>query len=241
MKIKGTTAVVTGAGGGLGTCLAGELVSRGAARVYAGGRTAYAVQHVVELDPERVQPLTLDITDDSQAKAAAKTAPDANLVFNNAGVNAFSTPLEADPMLIRRDFDTNVIGMLYVTRAFAPVLERNGGGAFVNTLSLLALAPVTAMSPYCLSKAAGHSLTQALRNELSARRIAVLGVYPGPMDTPMMDGIDAPKARPEEVAKAILDATEAGTEDVMPDQFSADSYGGLSSDPKSLERTLSAF
>jgi hypothetical protein len=57
----------------------------------------------------------------------------------------------------------------------------------------------------------------------------------------MMDGIDAPKARPEEVAKAILDATEAGTEDIMPDQFSDGSYRGLSSDPKSLERMLSAF
>jgi len=241
MEIMGARAVVTGAGGGLGSCLVSELLSRGAARVYAGGRTADDVRAAVEIDPERVHPMVLDVTNEAQARAAAKTASDANLVFNNAGAHSFSMPLAADREMFMRDFETNVIGMLCVTRAFVPVLEKNGGGAFVNTLSLLGLAPVCGMSPYCASKAAAHSLTQSLRNELSGRGIAVLGVYPGPMDTPMMHGIEAPKALPEDAAGAILEGIEADTWDIMPDQFSADAYEALSADPKSLERTLSAF
>jgi len=61
------------------------------------------------------------------------------------------------------------------------------------------------------------------------------------MDTPMMHGIEAPKALPEDAAGAILDGIEADTWDIMPDQFSADAYEALSADPKSLERTLSAL
>ncbi|MBV8734011.1 MAG: SDR family NAD(P)-dependent oxidoreductase [Solirubrobacterales bacterium] len=241
MKIRGASVVVTGAGGGLGTCLIHELLRRGAVRVYAGGRTEESSRDAVEIDPEVVSPMVLDITSESDAAAAAATASDANLVFNNAGVIAFGAPLEVDLSAVEHDFRTNVIGTLRVTQAFAPVLEANGGGTIVNTLSLLSLAPVTGMSPYCASKAAAHSFTQSLRHELAARGIAVLGVYPGPMDTPMLAGVKAPKARPEAVAKSILDAVEAGQEYIAPDDFSAQAYAGYRSNPESLETMLAAF
>jgi hypothetical protein len=109
-----------------------------------------------------------------------------------------------------------------VTQAFVPVLEAGGGGTIVNTLSLLSLAPVTGMSPYCASKAASHSFTQSLRHELADRGIAVLGVYPGPMGTPMLDGVKATKARPEAVAKAILDARWLSTLDAITEELVSD-------------------
>ena len=241
MKIGGATAVVTGAAGGLGKCLTRELLRRGAVRVYAAGRTEESVIDAVAIDPEVVVPLVLDITSETDAATAAAIATDANLVFNNAGVAAFGTPIEADLLAVERDLTTNVVGTLRVTQAFAPVLEANGGGTIVNTLSLLSLAPVTWLSPYCASKAASHSLTQALRHELGERGIAVLGVYPGAIDTPMVDGVDIPKAKPEDVAKAMVDAVEAGEEYITPDDFSVQAYAGYCSDPRSLETMIGAF
>jgi NAD(P)-dependent dehydrogenase (short-subunit alcohol dehydrogenase family) len=96
MEIDGVNAVVTGANGGLGKCLVDQLLARGAARVYAAGRDRASLDAVISADPDRVTHVLLDITDESQARAAAESAPDAKLVFNNAGVMAFGTPLESN-------------------------------------------------------------------------------------------------------------------------------------------------
>jgi short-subunit dehydrogenase len=146
-----------------------------------------------------------------------------------------------DLSLIERDFATNCCGTLRVTRAFAPVLEANGGGAIVNVLSLLALAPIPGMSAYCASKAAAHSLTQALRAQLAPRGIRVVGAYPGAMDTDMMKGADVPKADPATVARKILDSLEAGQEETAPDTFSSQAYQMWLHDPQALERMFAAL
>jgi short-subunit dehydrogenase len=183
----------------------------------------------------------LDVNDGEQARAAAELASDVSLIFNNAGVMAFGTPIDADLAEIERAITTNYVGMLRVTRAFIPVLEANGGGAFVNIVSLVALAPITGMSAYCASKAATHSMTSALRHQLAGRGIAVLGVYPGAMDTDMMAGVEAPKAEPADVARAIVDGVEAGTEYITPDPFSSDAYNAWCSDPRELEAQLAIY
>lgn len=92
MEINGVTAVVTGANGGLGKCVVDQLLARGALRVYAAGRERAPLEGVVSADPDRVRPLVLDITDETQVHAAAESAADAKLVFNNARVMAFGTP-----------------------------------------------------------------------------------------------------------------------------------------------------
>ena len=241
MEINGVTAVVTGANGGLGACLVDQLLTRGARRVYAAGRERAALDGVVSADPDRVRPLVLDITDETQAHAAAEFATDAKLVFNNAGVMAFGTPLNADLELLERDMVVNYLGTLRVTRAFAPVLIANGGGMFVNILSLLAFAPITGMSPYCASKAAARSMTQALRNELGDSGVSVLGVYPWGMNTRMLAGVESPKVEPKDVAYVVLDGVETGAEDLAPDQFSSDAYARWRKDPKTLEQQLAAY
>jgi NAD(P)-dependent dehydrogenase (short-subunit alcohol dehydrogenase family) len=242
MQINGTSVLVTGASRGLGKCIVEGLLARGARRVYAAAPNIASVEPVAAADGGRVIPLALDVTDDDQVAAAARTADDVSIVFNNAGVMTFGTPLDADLEAAERDMRVNYLGTLRVTRAFAPVLERRGGGAVVNIISLLGLAPVTGMSPYCASKAATHSLTQALRHQLAGNGIAVMGVYPGAINTDMLAGVEAPKAQPEDVAQAILDAVEQGSEeDITPDQFSSEAYAGWRADPKSLERQLAAF
>jgi NAD(P)-dependent dehydrogenase (short-subunit alcohol dehydrogenase family) len=84
-------------------------------------------------------------------------------------------------------------------------------------------------------------MTQAVRHQLADSGIAVLGVYPGAMNTESVAGLEAPKAPPQDVACHILDAVDAGTDDdIMPDQFSSGAYATWRADPKSLERQLAA-
>ena len=100
----------------------------------------------------------------------------------------------------------NYDGTFDAIRAFVPVFEANGGGAIVNVLSLLSLASTPPMAGYSASKAAAHSLTQALRPVLAARGITVHGVYPAGIDTDMLRGIDRSQdARVGIVAAGVLD------------------------------------
>jgi short-subunit dehydrogenase len=241
MMIKDATALVTGANRGLGRQLADQLLDRGVRRLYAAALTLASLDPLVALSPRRVVPLELDITNDSQVAAAAAAAPDVRLVINNAGVMSFGEPLEVDLGLIEHNFTTNCCGTLRVTRAFAPVLEANGGGTILNILSVLALAPVTGMSAYCASKAAAHSLTQALRAQLAPRGFSVVGAYPGAMDTGMMKGADVPKADPATVARAILDGLEAGRKEIAPDAFSAQADKTWLHDPQAVERDFATL
>src|SRR5215470_4637788 len=163
MKINGATALITGANGGLGQFLTAELIRRGAKRVYAAARRRdSSLDPVVTLDVERIVPMALDITDDGQAQAAAQAAADVDLLINNAGVMSFGNPAQTELAAVDRDMQVNFVGTLRVTKAFIGVLEANHG-TLVNILTALALAPITWMSPYCASKAAGHSMTLALR------------------------------------------------------------------------------
>lgn len=240
-KLEGSRALVTGANRGLGRCIAEELLIAGIEQLYLAAPQAESLAELVANDSDRVVPIALDITNETQVRQAAKRASDVDFVFNNAGTGYFSTPLAADLDLAERDFRVNVLGTLRVIQAFTPVLEGKGGGTFVNVLSLLALAPITWMSPYCASKAASYSLSLSLRAELSSKGISLIDVYPGAMDTDLMKGVDAQKADPREVAKAILESLESGVEDITPDGFSSSGYVTWRRDPKELERELAAF
>jgi NAD(P)-dependent dehydrogenase (short-subunit alcohol dehydrogenase family) len=239
MDVKGSTALVTGASRGIGRTLVEELLARGAARVYAGSRRPDGWRNPYG-DP-RVVPLALDVTDVAQIAAAAARADDVTLLVNNAGSMAFADPLAGDLADIEADWRTNYLGPVVVTRAFAPVLERNGGGAVVNVLSLIAFAPVPMLSGYSASKAAAASATQALRAQLAGRGITVHGVFPGAVDTEMSRELVVPKTRPAEVAVAILDAVEAGETEVFPDPMARDGYAAWRADPAALARQLASL
>jgi NAD(P)-dependent dehydrogenase (short-subunit alcohol dehydrogenase family) len=234
MKLSGSVALVTGANRGLGARLVTELLGAGAAKVYATSRTPSAAAG----DDPRVQPLRLDVTDPASVAAATAAAPDVTVLVNNAGVLAFGSALTGDLASFERDLDTNYLGTLRVTRAFAPVLARNAPAAIVNILTLIALAPAGPMAGYSASKAAAHSITQALRAELRDRGVTVLGAYPGGIDTDMLAGVDAPKAPPEVVAERVIASLAAGETLVFPDDNSAGAGSVYLSDPVKLEQML---
>jgi NAD(P)-dependent dehydrogenase (short-subunit alcohol dehydrogenase family) len=236
MNLTGSVALVTGANRGLGARLVAELLSAGAAKVYATARTPGAV---AAADP-RVRALALDVTDPASVTAAAAAAPDVTVLVNNAGVLAFGSALDGDLDSFERDLRTNYLGSLRVTRAFVPALERNAPAAVVNVLTVIALAPVGSMAGYSASKAAAHSMTQSFRRELRDRGITVLGAYPGGIDTDMLAGVEIEKAAPEAVARRILAGLAAGETVVFPDDVSAGAGSVYLSDPLKLEQMLTA-
>lgn len=234
MDISASIPVVTGAGRGLGRHLVDGLLDRGVDKVCALARDPSSVRQ-----DSRVVAVRFDLSDPERIAAAARQAPDATLVINNASTAVFSTPLEADLGAVRAELEVNFEGLYRTIRAFVPVIEANGGGHIVNVLSLLSLASTPPMTGYSASKAAAHSLTQGLRPVLAGKGIAVHGVYPGGIDTDMLAGIDAPKTSAAEVAGGVLAGLAADLEDIFPDPNSQAMSQVWWSDPKSFERAFS--
>jgi NAD(P)-dependent dehydrogenase (short-subunit alcohol dehydrogenase family) len=137
---------------------------------------------------------------------------------------------------VRRDMETNFYGPLLVTRAFAPVIERNGGGHILNVHS--ALSWLADGTPYSASKAALWSQTNSLRLALQPRGIAVTGLHVAYVDTEMTSGLTAPKADPREVAVAALDGIEAGAHEVLVDDTTRWIKSQLSGDLEALYTQL---
>jgi len=238
MNIANKTALVTGANRGIGRALVDALLERGAARVYATARNPRTLR---ELEDERVTPLTLDITSDEQITSAVEQVERLDLLINNAGIAIPDDIVSGDLGVVQRHLDVNFLGPLKVTRAFLPHLE-NSGGAVINVLSIAAIASTPFIASYSSSKAAAFSMTQALRALLAHKGVAVHAVLPGPVDTDMNRDFDFPKASAVDVARATLEAFEAGEEDIFPDPMSRGLYEVWHSSPtKYLEREFAAF
>jgi NAD(P)-dependent dehydrogenase (short-subunit alcohol dehydrogenase family) len=233
MTIADKTVLVTGANRGIGQALVAEALSRGAKRVYAGTR-----QPLTHPDG-RVTPLTLDVTNPAQIQAAAEKVEALDILINNAGVLLYDDL--SDRAALERHLAVNLFGTYGVTQAFLPLLTRSRG-AIVNNVSLMALAPLPLTPAYSISKAAAFSLTQSLRALLAGQGVRVHAALTGPTDTDMVRDFDIPKASPESVARAILDAVDNGEEDIFPDPMSrsvADSWRGGAA--KALERQNAAL
>jgi NAD(P)-dependent dehydrogenase (short-subunit alcohol dehydrogenase family) len=221
VDISSSTALVTGANRGLGKQFVSELLRRGA-RVYAGARDPGSI------DVDGATPIAVDVTDPASVAAAAEAAGDVTLLINNAGIDCSVDLLTGDLDGARRELDTNYFGTLSVVRAFAPVIERNGGGGILNVLSVLSWLSMPSLSGYCASKSAAWSMTNAVRAQLADKGIRVTALHVGLMDTDMAAGLDAPKANPADVAAQALDGIAAGAYEVLADDVSRGVQAGLS-------------
>ncbi|MFD1695758.1 SDR family oxidoreductase [Roseibium aestuarii] len=237
--IKGSTALVTGANRGIGKAFVTGLLARGAVKVYAAARNTHSLAPLVADHGDRVVPLTLDVTREQDVADAVARAGDISLLINNAGTAAFSSFTAEDAVeSAREEMETNYIGPLRLSRAFAPVLKANGGGAIINLGSIASYVNFPVLGTYSASKAAVHSLTQGLRAQLAGQATQVLGVYPGPVDTDMAAGFDTDKTSPEAVVKAILDALEQGEDSVFPDVASSQLHGQFQADPSATAQAV---
>ncbi len=213
MQIKGAVALVTGANRGLGQAYARALVQRGAHTVYAGAR------HPEDVSDPDVTPLKLDITSPEQVADAVRGCGELTLLINNAA-EARLSPLIGTGSLedAREQMETNYFGTLAMCQAFAPVLARNGGGALVNMCSIISFFNRPSIGSCCASKAALWSITNGIRIELRPQGTLVLGVHAGFIDTRLAVGFDGPKHAPADIAAQVLDAIEAGQEELLADE-----------------------
>ena len=188
-----------------------------------------------------VEAVQLDITSEADVAAAVERCGDITLLINNAGIGTGTSVLADDAMdKMQREFDTNVLGPLAMSRAFAPVLGDNGGGAIVNVLSVLSWYAAPPSALYCAAKAASWSLTNSLRLELLAQRTQVVAVHVGFMDTDMTAGLKVPKSSPDDIARLVLDAVQAGESEVLADDASRQVKAALSGDLALLYPAIAA-
>lgn len=222
MKIENSVVLVTGANRGIGLAFAQALLARGARKVYAAARNPASVTQ------PGVTPLQLDVTNPDDIAAAVKQASDVTLVINNAGIAQPGGFLAPDSEAVaRRIFETNFFGMLNVSKAFAPTLKANGGGALLNVLSVASWANGGELAAYSASKSASWSLTNALRHELASQKTQVLGLHMAYVDTDLTRGFDVPKTSAEDIVQRALDGLEAGADEVLADALTQQVHQGL--------------
>lgn len=216
------TALVTGANRGLGEQLAIELVARGA-KVYAAARRPETV------DLPGVIPIQLDITDPASVRRAARIAADVTVLVNNAGVSTRANLLIGPIEDVRLEMETHYFGTLNVIRAFAPIIEGNGGGAILNVLSVLSWLHPHTSGAYASAKAAAWALADAVREELAPRGVSVSALHVGYMDTDMVTYIPADqKTDPAVVARLAVDGLLDGAPEIIADDISRHAKAALS-------------
>ncbi|RZA32802.1 MAG: SDR family oxidoreductase [Lysobacteraceae bacterium] len=226
MNIQNATVLVTGANRGLGAEFARQALARGAKKVYAAARDPGSVTLA------GVVPVKLDVTDAAAVAALAAALGDVDLVINNAGVANTGSIMDADSAeSLRWMLETNVFGILNMSQAFAPVLEKHGGGAFVNVLSVASWKSNPVLAGYAVTKAAAWNLSNGVREALRAQGTQVLGVHVGLIDTDLTRGFDLPKLTPGTVVERVFAALEAGASEVLVDDITRAVKQGLVAEP----------
>ena len=180
------TVLITGANRGIGKSIAVEFIKKGAAKVFLAVRNTDSVKPLIEECGDKVAVLELDVADAVSINRAAQIADDAQIVVNNAGVLKNATALDPNAIdALAFQMQVNVMGLMLMAQAFAPVLRKNGGGAFVQLNSVASLRAFPDFATYAASKAAAYSITQALKSEFNEQGTAVVSVHPGPIKTDM--------------------------------------------------------
>lgn len=233
MKVSDSTALVTGANRGLGAAFLDALTDRKAGKIYAAARDPSSLR--IRNDGQ-VIPLFLDVTDTDVVASVARDARDTTLLINNAGAITHSQLIGAETLDgAREEMEVNYWGILNMCRAFAPTLAESGG-AIVNILSIGALAPFNYVGTYCAAKAAAWSASQGVRGELRERGVRVFAAFVGPLATDMaLEDETEGRHDPRIVAGNILEAVEAGEENIFPDPTSQKIAQAYRTDPFSLE------
>ena len=199
-RLSGRTALVTGAGNGLGRAIAVQLAGVGV-RVVVTGRTRAPLQDTAGLIEQaggsaRVE--TVDVADNASVAALAEmlAGEQVSILINNAGVPGPVTPLiDVEPADWNAVSAVNVSGVFLMCRAFLPAMIARGTGDVINLASVSGKRPLARRTPYCASKMAVIGLTTTLAAEVGPLGITVNSLSPGPVNGPRMERNFALEAR----------------------------------------------
>ncbi|CAI3107451.1 3-oxoacyl-[acyl-carrier-protein] reductase FabG [Acinetobacter calcoaceticus] len=227
MNINGSVALVTGANRGLGAAFVRALLAAGASKVYAAARDPLSI--TIE---SGVVPVRLDVTSPDEAEELARKLGDVNLLINNAGIGGYGAILSSSSIdLLRDQFETNAVGPLRVTQAFAPILATHHSSAVINVISALSWATLPGVTgSYSASKAAAWALSNAMRQELKAQGTAVLSLHVAFMDTDMVRGLAGNKTSPDVIAQMTIAALERGESELLADEITQNVHAGLTAE-----------
>ncbi|MEL6998492.1 MAG: SDR family oxidoreductase [Pseudomonadota bacterium] len=198
MSVDGLKILVTGASSGIGEHLAKSLAEAGARVVVAARRLdrleALAASH------DAITPVALDVGDPDSVKQGVRTAAEAmgglDGLLNNAGVAWGGHALNMSEDDWTHVIDINVNGVFRVATACAPIMAEDGGGAIVNTASVLSFRPGEKVAAYATSKAAVAHLTKSLALEWAPMGVRVNAIAPGYFPTEMTSPfLAAPKGQ----------------------------------------------
>lgn len=177
---------ITGTSSGFGRALAEEVLANGD-RVVATARKPEVLQDLVDKFPETARAVKLDVTDTVDAKNSVREAVAEfgriDVLVNNAGYALVGAIEETSDEQIRQQFDTNVFGVLNVTREALPVFREQKSGHIVNIGSVVGFAATPLLGIYSATKFALEGLSEALAGELATYGIKTTLVEPGPFST----------------------------------------------------------
>jgi NAD(P)-dependent dehydrogenase (short-subunit alcohol dehydrogenase family) len=181
---------ITGASRGIGALIAEAALADGNAVVAAGRNVAAIVERLGE--SAALLPVALDVTDETQARAAVQQAVEkfgrVDVLVNNAGFGLLGAVEESADKDVRRMYDTNVFGLLNVTRAVLPTLRAQRSGHVINISSIGGYRGSAGFGVYSSTKFAVEGITEALHAELKPLGIHATVVEPGYFRTDFLDG-----------------------------------------------------
>ena len=222
--ISNKTTLVTGSNRGIGKAIVKSFVQHGASKVYAGVRSLNKAEALVEEFGEKVVPIEIEYENPASIMEAAGSADDVQVVVSNAGVLIGASVMDEDVIeKFQTELNINVYGLIHMAQAFAPLLKRNGGGAFVQINSIASLSSFP-RATYPASKAAAYSFTQALRPIFKEQGTATLSVHPGPILTDMAisSGFAEDSDLPSVVSEGIVTSLKEGKFHLFPDRMAKD-------------------
>ncbi len=212
-SLTGQLAVVTGAGKGIGAAIAREL-SRLGATVVLCGRALTPLESTAQAIADeggKSEIVPCDVTSLESVEAAARRVESSfgrlDILVNNAGIGGFGGPLhELPPEAWEQILNTNLRGVFYMTRAFAPLMIRARSGHMINISSLAGKNALPNGAAYAASKWGLNGLSYSLAEELRGFNIRVVVVCPGSVNTELSPHVGKDPAKmlqPEDVAHAV--------------------------------------
>jgi NAD(P)-dependent dehydrogenase (short-subunit alcohol dehydrogenase family)/uncharacterized OB-fold protein len=239
--------LVTDGKSAVGQAVARALIDAGADLVWVG--VAEPWKQAAGLDKlkalRQVEIVPLDVTDEKSVRdLAGVIGGKVDILINTAELHRTHKIADRGSETARAEMEVNYLGLLRLAQAFGPAMQARAAEgsvpatAWVNLLSIYALAALPSHGTFSASKAAAFALSQNLRAEMRHAGIRVVNVFPGPIDDEWNQLVPPPKLGASALAKAIVAALRHGVEDIYPGDVAQDIVTRFRESQKVLEREL---